>query len=184
MFWFSPEFLSSFLARNENSFAKFYEETVDGFYRYVKHTYQFQEAQIQDILSESYVKIWNNIDRMKQGQNIQSYCRSIIRNNCLDVISKNKEIHFSDLDVNDELSFEETLEDPLSIKDLLEESFQSEQIIKALEELELKYKEVIILKYTEDFSNSEIASYLWIQEDNVRQRISRWLAKLKGLLKH
>jgi len=76
------------------------------------------------------------------------------------VISKNKEIHFSDLDVNDELSFEETLEDPLSIKDLLEESFQSEQIIKALEELELKYKEVIILKYTEDFSNSEIASYL------------------------
>lgn len=182
MFWFSPEFLKEFLAKNEHSFAKFYEDTVDIFYRYIKNNYKFSEAQIQDIISESYIKIWNHIDRFDKNHNIQSYCRSIVRNNCLDSISKNKEISFSELDIDNELLFEDTLEDPSSIQDLLEEHFQWDQIVSALDRLELKYKEIIMLKYSEDLSNSEIAALLWIQEDNVRQRLSRWLAKLKNLL--
>jgi DNA-directed RNA polymerase specialized sigma24 family protein len=97
---------------------------VDRFYRYIKNNFQFQETQIQDILSESYIKIRNSLDRMQSHQNIQSYCRSIVRNCCLDGISKHKEISFSELDQDDELSFEETLADPSNLQDLLEESFQ------------------------------------------------------------
>lgn len=119
---------------------------------------------------------------MQSHQNIQSYCRSIVRNCCLDGISKHKEISFSELDQEDELTFEETLTDPSSLQDLMEESFQWEQIAIALEELELKYKEILFLKYSEDLSNKEIALQLWIHEDNVRQRLSRWLIKLKSIL--
>ncbi len=100
----------------------------------------------------------------------------------MDGISKHKEISFSELDQDDELSFEETLADPSNLQDLLEESFQWEQIAIALNELEVKYKEVLFLKYSEDLTNKEIALQLWIQEDNVRQRLSRWLIKLKSIL--
>ncbi len=48
-----------------------------------------------------------------------------------------------------------------------------QKVIQAIEELPQNYREVLVLRYLEDFSYSEIASILGISEANVMMRVSR-----------
>lgn len=57
--------------------------------------------------------------------------------------------------------------------DILEHSFQYEQIKLALSQLDSVSQEIIHLKYIEHKSYEEIAQITCLSQDNVRQRCSR-----------
>ena len=153
------------------------------FYRYIKSHYMIPEPIIQDILSETYIKIRNSLTNLDDSKKISSYLRTILKNTTKDYFKKTKEVAFSQFD-NDETneSFESTIADPDDLKDLFQKDFQSEAIMNSLHDLDEKFKEVIFLKFVEWYENQEISVYLDISEDNVRQRLSRGLAKLRILL--
>ncbi len=184
--FYSEQFLQSLIKRDETAFQKLYEHTVDSFYRFLKSYYQIDEATIQDILSDTFLKIRNSIENLKTHHNVTSYLRTILRNTTKDYFKKTKEIAFSELDYawadDDTLRFEDNLADPTDIAELFHIQFQSEQIVKALGSLDAKYKEVLFLKYIEWYDNEDIARTFDISEDNVRQRLSRGLSKLRDLL--
>jgi RNA polymerase sigma-70 factor (ECF subfamily) len=183
MIIYTPQFLESLQSKNEATFTKLYQDTVDMFYRFIKSHYMLPEATIQDILSETYIKIRNSLSNLDDSKKISSYLRTILKNTTKDYFKKTKEIAFSQFDNEEtEESFESTIADPDDLKDLFHKEFQSEAIICALHELDEKFKEVIFLKFVEWYENQEISVYLDISEDNVRQRISRGLAKLRILL--
>lgn len=56
---FEKEFKKLLIQQDEPTFNDFYLQTVDIFYRYLKANYQLNEEDIQDILSDSYVKLRN-----------------------------------------------------------------------------------------------------------------------------
>ena len=150
----NEKFVQALVTRDEIAFQQLYEQTVDSFYRFLKSYYQIDESSIQDILSDTFIKIWNNLSNLKQHQNPSSYIWAILRNTAKDSFKKTKEYAFSELDIHvdqddSHLSFEDTLEEPSDVTTLLQTKFQSESIIKALELLEDKYKEVVFLKYIE-----------------------------------
>jgi RNA polymerase sigma factor (sigma-70 family) len=64
----------------------------------------------------------------------------------------------------------------------LETDFQFKQIEDAMKQLDLESRELIYLKFIEEKDNMEIADILQISNDNVRQKLSRSLKKLKSLL--
>jgi RNA polymerase sigma factor (sigma-70 family) len=64
----------------------------------------------------------------------------------------------------------------------LEIDFQFKQIEDAMKQLDLESRELIYLKFIEEKNNTEIADILQISNDNVRQKLSRALKKLKSLL--
>jgi RNA polymerase sigma-70 factor (ECF subfamily) len=64
----------------------------------------------------------------------------------------------------------------------LEIDFQLKQIEDAMKQLDLESRELIYLKFIEEKNNTEIADILQISNDNVRQKLSRALKKLKSLL--
>jgi len=66
--------------------------------------------------------------------------------------------------------------------DLLESDFQYEQIETAMQRLDKEDREIIYLKFIEENDNKDIAETLEISNDNVRQKISRAMKKLKALL--
>lgn len=185
MNWYSDLFFESLRSKNEWSFAKLYEDTVDRFYRYIKSNSMLDDNEAQDILSETYIKIRNSLEKLTNPATLSSYLWTIMKNTLKDHFKKHKEVSFSEMDgscYEDDNGFEENIEDDHDIKDLIETSFQSERILQALDSLEDSYKDVIFFKFVEWRSNHEIATYLDIQEDNVRQRLSRWLGKLKAHL--
>ncbi|MBP7007499.1 sigma-70 family RNA polymerase sigma factor [Patescibacteria group bacterium] len=59
------------------------------------------------------------------------------------------------------------------MQDLFEQTFQSDRIYVAMQKLDEMYKDVIFCKYIQEYSHKEIAEYLQISEENVRQRLSR-----------
>ena len=99
-----------------------------------------------------------------------------------DSFKKQKDISFSSFDYEDWQSFEENIEDDFDIFELLEIDFQLKQIEDAMKQLDLESRELIYLKFIEEKNNTEIADILQISNDNVRQKLSRSLKKLKSLL--
>lgn len=180
---YSQDFLKLLQSQDEASFATLYEDTVDMFYRYIKSHYFVSEPTTQDLLSETYLKIWNNLNNIDDTKKLWPYLWTILRNTIKDHFKKTKEIAFSEMyHQEDQVPFEETLEDSEQITVLFDTQFESERIIQALNRLDDKFQQVLFLKYIELFENQEIALQLGISEENVRQRISRWLGKLRSLL--
>ena len=66
--------------------------------------------------------------------------------------------------------------------DYLQQDFELDQIMEAMQSLDFLSREIIFLRYIEDRSYSEIEEQLLISQDTIRQRISRALKKLKELL--
>ena len=84
MILYTPQFLESLQSKNETAFTKLYQDTVDMFYRYIKSHYMIPEPIIQDILSETYIKIRNSLTNLDDSKKISSYLRTILKNTTKD----------------------------------------------------------------------------------------------------
>ena len=165
--------------QDEEAFNKFYLETVDIFFRYLRANYFIDEEDMQDIISDFYIKCWNWFPNFDINQNFSGWIRSIFKNTLKDFWKKKWETAFSEVDPENEIPFEDSLEDDEDFTEILNNEYTFDQIRLAILELDESSKEVISLKYIEDKSYWEISGILWISQDLVRQRCSRALKALK-----
>ena len=61
---YDKSFLKKLQQRDEAAFTVLYNDTVDIFFRYLKVTYFLVAAEIDDLLSAFYVKLWENLRRL------------------------------------------------------------------------------------------------------------------------
>ena len=174
-------------SRDKEAFSIFYSQSVDIFYRYIFANYGYlKKTEAEDILSDFYIKVWNKIQTVNSFETFKSWLFSVLNNSIKDYLKKKKEISFSALtkfgkdDQQQELQISS---DEKSALDILEEDFQKEDIQKAISSLQDSYKIVLFLRFVEGKTNREIAGMLGISEQNVRQRLSRWLKILKKNIK-
>lgn len=165
--------------QDEEAFNKFYLETVDIFFRYLKANYFINDEDSQDIISDFYIKCWNWLPSFDLEQNFSWWVWSIFKNTLKDFWKKKWETSFSEIDIDKGTSFEDTIEDDVDFTEILNNEFTFEQIRQTISELDDWYKEVISLKFIEEKSYGEISKILWISQDLVRQRCSRALKSLK-----
>lgn len=181
MFGFDDKFIKKLIQKDKNSFNEFYLKTVDIFFRYIKSNYFFKDADAQDLISSFYFKLWNVLELYNDWTNFSSRVWTIFRNMLKDYFKKSRDIPFSDMweENND---FGEWLESDKDIREFLEIDFEFNQIKSAMKKLDEVSSEIIFLKFIEERKNDEICKMLWISQDNVRQRLSRAIKKLKKLL--
>lgn len=165
--------------QDEESFNKFYLDTVDIFYRYLKSNYFISEGDIQDVITDFYIKCWNWFPSFDLNQNFSGWIWSIFKNTLKDFWKKKWETAFSEIDPENEIPFEDSLEDETDYTKILDNEYTFEQIQRAIIELDELSKEIISLKFIEEKSYKEISEILWISQDLVRQRCSRTLKALK-----
>ena len=180
-------FLQKLKQRNDAAFATLYNETVDMFFRYLKVTYFLGDAEIDDIISAFYVKLWENLKRLDTNTWLSARMRTIFKNGVKDYFKAHSPIHFSQMKSKGGREwewehFEDTLLSDENMSALWETQRQHDAILRWIESLEWDYKEVIYFKFVEEKSYDEIAKILKISEQTVRQKVSRWLKKLKSLL--
>ena len=176
MFQLEPELIVLLVRKDQQAYNTFYLKTVDVFYRYVQSHYFVSPPEIEDMLSEFYVKFWRVVDRYDDTWKFETYLWTVFKNSLKDYFRKQKK-HTS-------LSVEEYIEDEDqdSLLDMLQQDFQLEQIQDAMEELQEVDQEVLFFRYIEEKSYEEIADLLGISQDALRKRVSRSLTKLKQLL--
>ena len=165
--------------QDEEAFNKFYLDTVDIFFRYLKANYFIDEDDMQDIIADFYIKCRNWFPSFDIDQNFSGWVWSIFKNTLKDFWKKKWESAFSEIDPENEVPFEDSLEDEEDYTEILDNEYTFVQIQKAMVELDEINKEIISLKFIEDKSYEEIAQILWISQDLVRQRCSRALKALK-----
>ena len=107
-------------------------------------------------------------------------CRkSCLSSTVKDFWKKKNDTAFSEIDPENETSFEDTIESDEDFTEILNAEYTFDQIKKAMSELDEISKDVISLKFIEDKSYWEIAGILWISQDLVRQKCSRAIKALK-----
>lgn len=132
------------------------------------------DHEAEDAVHQAFLRVIENLDKINETNchKTKAFLVAITEHISIDIYRKRKK---NNLVSYDEL--EEYLPDSRS-----EEIGRNLDIINALERLPLNYSIVLRLKFSQGYSNSEIAEFLKISEENVRQRITRAKKKLAEIL--
>lgn len=154
----------------EHDFIQFVTENKEDFYR-LAYSYVKNSEDALDIVQESIKKAIIAKDSIRDAHSIKSWFYRIVVNTSLDFLRKKKKVTFVD---------EETLDYYSSGK---EDVYKHMDLEKSLEELPIKYRSVIVLRFFEDLKIEEVAEVLGEKESTIKTRLYRALDLLRIKLK-
>ncbi|MFA6227423.1 MAG: sigma-70 family RNA polymerase sigma factor [Candidatus Paceibacterota bacterium] len=177
------EIILEYLNGDKNSFTEIVNRYLKSIYNFV---YRFvgDEKATEDITQEVFLKAWKNIKKFDIEKSFKTWIFSISKNTCIDYLRKRKDVPISLFD-NEEggNSIEDNLIDQeLKPDEIFSLEHDKKQVQKALNELTTKQKEVIILKYVNGMSLSEVAEIIDIPADTIKSHHRRALMKLRKIL--
>jgi RNA polymerase sigma-70 factor (ECF subfamily) len=135
-------------------------------------------ASAEDLVQETYVKALRGFSSFQQGTNFRAWIYKILRNTFLTTKAGLKASVSLDSD-DDKVAEPAAPENP---ELALLARAEQELIQKALEELPLKFREIILLCDSEEMSYQEISATLAIPIGTVMSRLSRARKAMRELL--
>lgn len=154
-------------------FLDLYEKHSNELFRYCFFKTGGREQSLE-IVQEVFMKTWVSMQNGGIFDNPKAFLYAATRNAVTDWYRKKKAVSLDELS---EAGFDATYETEGNNFDKLE----VERIIDKAGKLEEKYREVIILKFVNDLSVTEIAEMLGESENNISVRIHRGLEKLRKI---
>lgn len=130
------------------------------------------KEEAEDVLQETFIKIYQNLNDFDHGLEFSSWVYRIAHNQTISNYRKNKARPQS-VFLNPEDNFLKNLASKLDIKKEVERKFLKKDINKILEKLDVKYREVLILKFLEEKNYKEISDILKKPIGTVATRINR-----------
>ena len=132
------------------------------------------DALAQDLMHEAFLKAFKKIDSFTGEATFGSWLKRIVINQCLDTL-KRKKIETVELkDYMEPGSEEETWQ--------VDQDISLKEILRCIEELPLKCKNVVKLYLLEGYDHQEVAQILNISEVASRSQLSRGKSRLKELI--
>lgn len=170
-----------------NGDGKVLEELIN---RYLKPVYNFvyrisgNKQNAEDITQETFVKVWRKIKKYNPNKSFKTWLFTIAHNTAIDWLRKKRSPVFSDFENSEgENYLENELVDPNPLPDkILAQAEDKKFVENLLQQLAPIYREVLILKYTNDLSFEEIAEILAKPLDTVKSQHRRALIMLRKLL--
>jgi len=158
-----------------DAFGRLYDMYVDRVYRHVYYRVGTIED-AEDLTQQVFVRAWQAIGRYKKTASpFLAWLIKISHNLVIDFYRSKKSETYADFD--DVATKPET--DPAH---LAEAQFSQEEIRRAINKLHGDQQQVILMRFIEDFSYTEIAAALGKSEGAIRVIIHRGLAKLKTIM--
>ncbi len=162
--------------RDQDAFTGLYDKHVDRIYRYVYYRVA-DNSVVEDITQEVFIKAWKAIgDYKRTGAPFGAWLTRIAHNLVVDHYRTNKN-HVRLEDV--EGSMKCTAPDPADAAEL---DFDHERVRKAILRLQGEKQKVILMRFIDGFSYSEIAQALKKSEGAVRVIQYRALIDLRSML--
>jgi len=144
-----------------------YERYEERLKRYVGKISNFSSDEINDVLQNAFINIWKNINNYDDSMKLSSFLYRIVHNETISQWRKSK----SSADIKDKYQIDEEIEE-IEYFDS-DEKDKREKIFIILDQMKLKYKEVLVLKFLENMDYEEISNILKIPEGTVATRINR-----------
>jgi len=131
-------------------------------YWYIKRISSCRDEEIEDILQDVFIKVYQNLNNYKPNLKFSSWIYRIARNLAIDYYRKNKKNINSD-DTDEwflDRAMLKHITDDFNVDDNIDNKALAEKIKSILNKMDLKYREVMIYKYFEEKSYEEIADIL------------------------
>lgn len=121
----------------------------------------------EDAVHNAFMKLITHMDAIGDPDSLQTkrYLITVVKNTAIDLYrKKNTRIHR-------EVYMDELKEEDMPVAYM--ETDLENDVLDLLKNLPVKYRDILLLKYSSRLENSEIARLCGIREGTVRQRISR-----------
>lgn len=129
-------------------------------YRIVQNT-----ANAEDIVQDTYIKLWNKRDEMNGIDNPEAFAVIILRNTCLDYLRKTKNDYHT--------SYEADIPESVSLPAQIELQDDAKYVKHLINKLPDQQRQVIMLKHWDGYSDEEIEGMTGLSPGNVRTILSR-----------
>lgn len=168
----SDEDLVALSLQNRDFFAYIVDRYEEKLFRYIRRVTNVREEEISDILQDVFIKVYENLNDYDSALSFSSWIYRITHNQVVDTYRKNKARPQGNyIDVDDSV-LESFSNDFDFVKDL-DLQYLKKEIKNILNNLDLKYKEVLILKFFENKDYKEISDILKKPMGTVATLISR-----------
>lgn len=157
----------------EKQFIKIYEKHSDAIFRHCYFRVSSKEL-AENLTQETFMRAWKYLLEKEDIQNMKALLYRMAGNLIIDYYRKRKESSLEDMT-------ESGFQIPDESHRELSESLDIKQLINKLDELELKYREVLVMRFIDDMRPREIAKFLGLKANVISVRIHRGIEKLKKL---
>ncbi|MEO6166521.1 MAG: sigma-70 family RNA polymerase sigma factor [Chitinophagales bacterium] len=160
---------------NNDLFEKEFLPHADALYNFAFHlTYKEEDA--NDLVQDTFLKAFRFIDSYERGTNAKAWLFKILKNGFINEYRR-KTRQPNEVDYEDFLTYQET-DTAASVgdMDLREDLFKGligDEVTKAVNELPVDFRTVILLSDVEGFTYEEIAKIIDIPIGTVRSRLHR-----------
>jgi RNA polymerase sigma-70 factor (ECF subfamily) len=178
------ELISATLAGESASFAVLVERYISAIYKF-SYRYVRNGPDAEDISQETFLRVWKNLKSFDRSKKFKTWLFAIAKNASLDLLKKRRTLPFSVLGEEDD-AIEAVLAPYLAIAETSAVSFDrgilKENFDVALAKLPERYRDVMIMRYTDNLKFREIAERLHEPVDTVKSRHRRGLSLLRNIM--
>lgn len=161
---------------DHEAFGVLYDILAPPLYQYIYYRVKSEDA--EDLLETVFLKVWENINKYTAGKSaFSAWAFRIAHNLVIDYYRSAKERDIAELTID--IRDHKREHNPT---DQIENKIDQAILKKAIAKIRKVYRDILIYKFINDFSNKEIADILKRSEGSVRILQFRALKALKGVL--
>jgi RNA polymerase sigma-70 factor (ECF subfamily) len=131
----------------------------------------------REITQEAFISLWEKRGIIDLSKPVKTYLSTTVRNKCLNYLRDNKKFNREILDFEG-LVTDKTYDQP----DRMVEAEIRAKIVKAIDELPVKCREIFVLNRHENLKYQEIANRLEISVKTVEAQMSKALQHMRDRL--
>lgn len=166
--------LNRLKAGDKEAFSELYDLYLERIYRFIYFKVsRVQEA--EDLSSEVFLRVWQYIKDDTEIENIGAFLYRVSRNVVIDFYRKNygkETVSLEDHDIIDNLRADNLIEK-------IDSNVQIKGVMEKLDNLKEEYREIILLRYVEEYTLGEIAGIMNRSRGATRVLAHRALEALK-----
>jgi RNA polymerase sigma-70 factor (ECF subfamily) len=161
------------MSEGNNQFIDYYNQYKNKIYVYFLYRVGFNRTTAEDLTSEVFLKALKSFTNFDQTRSFQAWVYAIAHNHLVNYYRVAQR----------EVELTEDAFSTQSDSKKIELGYELEMILKEINNLEESDREVLLMKFVDQLTNTEIAELLHKEEGTIRTKISRSLAKLRENLK-
>lgn len=125
--------------------------------------YMQNSEDAEDVLIESFVKIYNSVSKFRGESSLETWIRRIVINESINKIRKRKSVYETDVDEINPVPFDDHQFEEMDVR----------QILKLVQDLPDGYRTIFNMYAIDGYSHKEIADFLGIQEGTSRSQFAK-----------
>lgn len=158
----------------DEEFLKAYEQYADAIFRHCYYRV-FDRERGKDLMQEVFMRAWEYIARGEKVRNMRAFLYRIANNLIVDESRRKKE---ASLDKMQEEGFDPGKDETGHWQNRIEHG----RVVHSLMRLDDHYRDVLVMRYVNDLSPSEIAEVTGESANTISVRIYRGLKHLRSIL--